>query len=209
VNYIGSELRRSHFIKERIDGVSHFLENFSPANVILSKSRDHRAMPKDTFKPLKPDDLCRWIDTHGPALLLYAKQWNTNDADDIVQEAILRMVRRAHWEGTPDNPAAYLFTAVRNEAIDRQRKAKRRKMHENQAAIERPIWLETPPDSSLRASELLETLDKLPMEQREIVVARIWGGLTFDEIAAMMGDSRTTVHRRYSEALEVLREMLG
>ena len=166
-------------------------------------------MPKDTFKPLKPDDLCRLIDTHGAALILYAKQWNASDAEDIVQETFLRLVRRAQWEGKLENPAAYLFTAVRNEAIDRQRKAKRRKRHENQAAIERPVWLETPPDSSLRAGEMLEILDKLPMEQREIVVARIWGGLTFDEIAAMTGDSRTTVHRRYGEALESLREKLS
>jgi len=49
----------------------------------------------------------------------------------------------------------------------------------------------------------------LPMEQREIVIPRIWGGLTFDEIAALTGDSRTTVHRRYGEALETLREKLS
>ena len=165
-------------------------------------------MPKD-FTPLKPDDLCRWIETHGATLVLYAKQWNADEAEDIVQETFLRLVRRAQWEGTPDNPAAWLFTAVRNEAIDRQRKAKRRQKYEKLAASERPVWFETPPDSPLQASELLETLDELPMEQREIVVARIWGGLTFDEIAALIGDSRTTVHRRYGEALEMLRLKLS
>jgi len=55
---------------------------------------------------------------------------------------------------------------------------------------------------------LMKSLDALPMEQREVVIARIWGGLTFDEIAALTGDSRTTVFRRYGEALEVLREKL-
>jgi RNA polymerase sigma-70 factor (ECF subfamily) len=166
-------------------------------------------MPKDNFTPLKPDDLCQWIDTYGATLILYAKQWNADDAEDVVQETFLRLVRRAHWEGKPENPAAYLFTAVRNEAIDRQRKAKRRKQHEQKAAAERPIWLETLPDSSLRADELLKFLDALPMEQREVVIARIWGGLTFDEIANLTGDSRTTVHRRYGEALDVLRGKLS
>jgi RNA polymerase sigma-70 factor (ECF subfamily) len=165
-------------------------------------------MPKD-FTPLKPDDLCRWIEKHGAALILYAKQWNADDAEDVVQETFLRLVRRAQWEGKPENPAAWLFTAVRNEAIDRLRKAKRRKRHEQRVAAERPIWLETPPDSSLRADELMQFLDTLPMEQREIVIARIWGGLTFDEIAALTGDSRTTVHRRYGEALKTLREKLS
>ena len=165
-------------------------------------------MPKD-FQPLKPDDLCRLIDTHSATLILYAKQWNANDAEDVVQETFLRLVRRAQWEGKPENPAAWLFTAVRNEAIDRIRKAKRRQKHERQRAEERPVWLETPPDTSLRAEELLKSLDVLPLEQREIVIARIWGGLTFDEIAVLIGDSRTTVHRRYGEALETLRQKLS
>ena len=165
-------------------------------------------MPKD-FQPLKPDDLCRLIDAHSATLILYAKQWNADDAEDVVQETFLRLVRRAQWEGKPENPAAWLFTAVRNEAIDRIRKAKRRQKHERQRAAERPVWLETPPDTSLRSEELLKFLDALPLEQREIVIARIWGGLTFDEIAALIGDSRTTVHRRYGEALETLRQKLS
>jgi len=165
-------------------------------------------MPKD-FQPLKPDDLCRLIDAHSATLILYAKQWNADDAEDVVQETFLRLVRRAQWEGKPENPAAWLFTAVRNEAIDRIRKAKRRQKHERQRAAERPVWLETPPDTSLRSEELLKFLDALPLEQREIVIARIWGGLTFDEIAVLIGDSRTTVHRRYGEALETLRQKLS
>jgi RNA polymerase sigma-70 factor (ECF subfamily) len=165
-------------------------------------------MPKD-FTPLKADELCRLIDAHCSTLILYAKQWHPNEAEDVVQEAFLRMVRRATWEGMPTNPVAWLFTAVRNEAIDRHRKTKRRQRHEQQAMAERPIWFETPPDTALRSSELLELLDTLPPEQREVVIARIWGGLTFDEIAALTGDSRTTVHRRYGDALERLRERMG
>jgi RNA polymerase sigma-70 factor (ECF subfamily) len=167
-----------------------------------------KTMPKE-FQPLKPDELCRLIDTHSATLVLYAKQWNSNDAEDVVQEAFLRLVKRAQWEGKPENPAAWLFTAVRNEAIDRHRKAKRRQKHEQQAMAQRPVWLETPPDSTLRSTELLEVIDTLPAEQREIVIARIWGGLTFDEVATLTGDSRTTVHRRYWEALETLQERLS
>jgi RNA polymerase sigma-70 factor (ECF subfamily) len=164
-------------------------------------------MPKD-FLPLKADDLCRLIDAHGSTLVLYARQWHADNAEDAVQEAFLRLVKRAAWEGKPDNPVAWLFTAVRNEAIDQHRKSKRRQQHERQAASERPVWFDPPPDASLRTEELLKFLDALPSEQREVVVARIWGGLTFDEIAALTGDSRTTVYRRYGEALETLKEKL-
>ena len=95
-------------------------------------------MPKE-FQPLKPDDLCRLIDAHSSTLVLYARQWDAADAEDVVQEAFLRLVRRATWEGKPENPVAWLFTAVRNAAIDRLRKAKRRQKHEQQAAAERSI----------------------------------------------------------------------
>jgi RNA polymerase sigma-70 factor (ECF subfamily) len=164
-------------------------------------------MPKD-FQPLKPDELCRLIDAHSATLILFARQWNKSDAEDVVQEAFLRLVKRAQWEGKPENPLAWLFTTVRNEAIDRIRKTQRREMHERQAANEHPVWLETPPDAPMQAKELLESLDILPPEQREIVIARIWGSLTFDEIAALTNTARTTVYRRYNEALEILRTRL-
>jgi hypothetical protein len=47
-------------------------------------------MPKD-FQPLKPDELCRLIDVHSATLILYAKQWNADDAEDVVQEVFLRL----------------------------------------------------------------------------------------------------------------------
>lgn len=158
---------------------------------------------------LKPDDLCRLIENHAPTLILYARQWNANDAEDIVQDAFLRLVKRVQWEGKPENPVAWLFTVTRNEAIDRTRKAKRRSQYEQQAATERSVGFEVPPDTALRSSELLESLDALTLEQREIVVARIWGGLTFDEIAALTDEPRTTIHRRYAEALKTLRKKLS
>jgi RNA polymerase sigma-70 factor (ECF subfamily) len=48
----------------------------------------------------------------------------------------------------------------------------------------------------------------LPLEQREVVVARIWGGLTFEEVARLAGCSLPTAQRRYQAGLAVLRERL-
>jgi DNA-directed RNA polymerase specialized sigma24 family protein len=48
----------------------------------------------------------------------------------------------------------------------------------------------------------------LPLEQREVVVARIWGGLTFEELAHLVGCSLPTAHRRYQAGLVALRERL-
>jgi DNA-directed RNA polymerase specialized sigma24 family protein len=43
---------------------------------------------------------------------------------------------------------------------------------------------------------------------REVIVARIWGGLTFDEIAQLVGCSLPTAHRRYQTGLTELRTRL-
>jgi RNA polymerase sigma-70 factor (ECF subfamily) len=48
----------------------------------------------------------------------------------------------------------------------------------------------------------------LPLELREVIVARLWGGLTFEAVAALAGTSVPTAHRRYQAGLAQLRERL-
>jgi RNA polymerase sigma-70 factor (ECF subfamily) len=49
----------------------------------------------------------------------------------------------------------------------------------------------------------------LPLEQREVIVAHLWGGLTFEEIAGLCHCSTTTAHRRYVAGLTELRTRLN
>jgi RNA polymerase sigma-70 factor (ECF subfamily) len=48
----------------------------------------------------------------------------------------------------------------------------------------------------------------LPGEQREVIVLRLWSGLTLAEIADVMNVGVSTVHARYSAAVESLRRIL-
>jgi DNA-directed RNA polymerase specialized sigma24 family protein len=48
----------------------------------------------------------------------------------------------------------------------------------------------------------------LPLEQRETLVAHLWGGLTFEQIGELTGVSSSTAHRRYLAGLSALRERL-
>ena len=160
--------------------------------------------------PLSPEDLCSLIDNHFATLLLYASQWDADWADDLVQDAFLRLVRRSHWEGRPPQPLAWLFQVIRNGAIDRRRKQKTVQKHEESVAAEKtPIRFETPENVAIRADEIESMLTLLSQEQREIVVQRIWGGLTFDEIAAIHKTSRTTIFRTYSEAIAAMKKSTG
>ena len=52
-------------------------------------------------------------------------------------------------------------------------------------------------------------LNRLPLEEREVIVAHVWGGMTFAEIAELVGTSTSSVHRRYQAGLQTLRNLLG
>ena len=59
------------------------------------------------------------------------------------------------------------------------------------------------------AAKAIEALKHLPGEQREIIVARLWGGLSFEQIGATAGCSASTAFRRYSAGIDSLRQELG
>jgi RNA polymerase sigma-70 factor (ECF subfamily) len=156
---------------------------------------------------ITPTLLGSLLSTHGSALRLYARQFLLGAesdalADDVVQEALLQLARQ---RAVPDDPPAWLFRAVRNAALTVRRGAVRRRKHETSAATERSAWFESRAESRLDAQTATAALAELPEETREIVVAHLWGGLTFEQIAALVGMSSSTAHRRYEEGLKTLR----
>ncbi len=153
-----------------------------------------------------PDELARLVDRHAAALTLYARQWCAQP-EDVVQAAFLKLVA---VRTPPDRPAAWLFRAVRNAAIDASRSARRRSHYETRAAARSPAWFAPPDDpTGLDARAAADALQTLPPEVREIIVAHLWGGLTFEEIASTVGSSAATCYRRYAAGLDKLRQQLG
>jgi RNA polymerase sigma-70 factor (ECF subfamily) len=146
------------------------------------------------------------LERHGAALALYAQQW-TDTPEDCVQDAFLELSRLTK---PPENVVAWLYRVVRNRAISRRRSAQRRARREALALRLRPREGESASaEPAVDPGELAAALEALPEVQREIVVARTWGGLTFEEIAALVGCSTSAAHRRYEAALAFLRKRLG
>ena len=154
------------------------------------------------------DEMVKIIDAHFAPLLLYARQWDAVSAEDLVQEAFLKLLRVSYKKGCPDNVAAWLFQVVRNGAVSRFRKNSRREKHERNRAVTQITWSVPTQELTLESAELTEMLDQLPLELREPVILRIWGGLSFDEIAATTNTPRTTVFRKFHEALEMLKKRM-
>ena len=151
-----------------------------------------------------PEAFSRLMDEHTGALVLYARQW-CSAPEDVVQEALLKLVAQRK---SPDHPVAWLYRVVRNAAISAARSAQRRRHHENVAAGRAPSWFVPSEAHGLDVESATAGLRELPIEQREIIVAHLWGGLTFEQIAQVAGCSSSTAHRRYLEGLLALREKL-
>jgi len=142
-----------------------------------------------------------------PGLVLFARQWvrSQADAEDVVQEAFVRFWRRDH---NIDN-RALLYAAVRSAALDLIRRDGRRARRENEvysgmAQFSDPQF-ETIDDSQ---GVLATSIDRLPHEQREVLVMKIWNELTFAEIAEALEISPNTAASRYRYALAALKKDL-
>ena len=148
--------------------------------------------------------LRRLLDEHTAALVLYARQW-CDTPEDIVQDVLLRLMQAP---AAPANPVGWLYRAVRNKAPNAARSSRRRARHEATAARHGEPWLAVSEGNRLDAEAAAGALAELPIEQREVIVARLWGGLSFEETAHLAGTSVSTAHRRYQQGLAALREKL-
>jgi RNA polymerase sigma-70 factor (ECF subfamily) len=152
--------------------------------------------------PIAPTVLGQLYRQHAPALRLYARQWGAG-AEDQVQNAFVRLARQ---EPPPEQVLPWLYRVVRNGALAAQRTAARRRQREQRAAAPE-AWFSQAEDR-LDADQAARHLAELPLDFREVIVARLWGGLTFEDIAALVGCSLPTAHRRYHTGLAQLRERL-
>ena len=67
---------------------------------------------------------------------------------------------------------------------------------------------ESPAESAELAEAVEVALTRLPAEQREVVVLKVWGGLTFPEIGTATGVPANTAASRYRYALAALKTKL-
>jgi RNA polymerase sigma factor (sigma-70 family) len=118
----------------------------------------------------------------------------------------------------PRNVVPWLFRVVRNQALSVLRSAQRRRKHETRAAEQNPQQLfagkRAVAEGAVGEGVMLDgeaatrALQTLPEQQREIITLRLWGGLTFAEIAEVINSPASSVHRWYLAGLDQLRERL-
>ncbi len=153
------------------------------------------------------------FDHLAPQLVLYARQLvdSKADAEDVVQQAFVRW-----WRRFPEGDSSHiplLYAAVRTIALDQRRSDHRRVNREAKSEIavagENAPAFDPKPEQKETAAIVDKALQTLPEDQREVITLKLWGDLTFNEIAAMTGSSINTIAGRYRYALQALHKKLG
>ena len=149
-----------------------------------------------------------WLATHAPRFLLFARHQARCEADaqDLVQEAVVES-----WGRQPDGlppPAALVFTTIRRRAVDLARSDDRRVGREGRTAREAPaFWFDSGAEDRERDRLIQEAMSKMPDLYRDVVTLKVWGELTFAEIAQTLEIPANTAASRYRYGLAELRKL--
>jgi RNA polymerase sigma-70 factor (ECF subfamily) len=147
------------------------------------------------------------IEASIPALRRYA--WSllrdTDDADDLVQDCLVRALDRVAADPAIAAVRPWLFTIMHNLFVSRWRTMQRRRATMSGDALENaevPVAPEQ--DDALARRDLLAGLDRLSEDQRQVLLLVSVEGLEYREVASILGVPVGTVMSRLSRARDNL-----
>jgi RNA polymerase sigma-70 factor, ECF subfamily len=138
----------------------------------------------------------RLYETKAAELVLYGRALGLShaEAEDVLQETFIALMKLEH----------YCVRSFRNRALNYRRSLWRRMTRE----LESWRWFERNTDETPAEREAMRCLAELPMDQREVIVLKIWQRRTFEEIGDLLEISPNTAAGRYRYGLQKLKVRL-
>lgn len=146
-------------------------------------------------------DWClRLYERKAAELVLYGRALGLshNEAQDVLQETFLALMQKPQM---PHKPEHYCVRSFRNCALNYRRSLWRRLTRE----LEAWRWFEKSPGESPAERAAMRCLAELPLEQREVIVLKIWNRYTFEEIGELLDLSPNTASGRYRYGLQKIK----
>ncbi len=176
---------------------------------------------------LEPDAYDTLVDAYGQRLFgfLYRLTGSREDAEDLLQEVFLRVIRTLPGYRHEGKFEGWLFRIAANLGRDRIRRARRTPTiismsggREEQNDSEAPTdWDcsdqgEASPEKPVMRREQVDhmraALEQLPVAEREVIMLRHYSAMSFAEIAALMGTPLGTALARAHRGLAKLRRLM-
>ena len=136
-------------------------------------------------------------------ILLYGRSLGLShsEAEDVLQETFVALMQMA---SVPEKPLHYCLRSFRNRALNYRRGFLRRMARE----LESTRWFERDPDESPEERAAIRCLERLPKDQREVILLKIWHEYTFEEIGELLDISPNTAAGRYRYGLQKMKSCL-
>lgn len=156
-------------------------------------------------------NLYRWL---GPSLLRFLRARGVPDADDVLGDTFVRIVRGLpEFQGDAASFKAWTFTIARNIVVDRARSASRKPAE----AVSESVLVEVGSrgDSEQEALEALSegeirlVIESLTPDQRDVILLRFFGQLTAAEVGQVLGKSTGAIKTLQVRALAQIRRSLS
>ena len=145
--------------------------------------------------------------SHGQALLGFVRRQGLSDdqADDAVQEVLLRLWAELRRGTVIDNPKSWAYRSIYRLAMDEHRL--RRRLAGLRDLLSSPIREPEVHDQSDRIAVWSE-VDRLPERQRQVIYLRYRSDLTFEEIGEVLGITSSAARSHSTQAMATLRGRL-
>ena len=139
---------------------------------------------------------------------LYYQLTDLNKAEDLVQDAFLKLWENCH-KVAPEKAKSYLFTTGKNLMLNQISRDKTALKFIQKSSA--PTVVTDNPATLLQQTEFLQRLEiainQLPDKQKTVFLMNRLDGLTYNEIAELLGISVKTVEKRMHQALAHLRKI--
>ncbi len=157
-------------------------------------------------------ELERLYDEHAQALFAFLLNFTRDEEDtrDLLQDVFVKLARHPQALNAARDKRAFLIRLAHNAAVDLVRRRGTRDRHHDQFGRDSQTQFAPSlnPDEAAFRTELSAALGQLPREQRAVVHLKLWKGLTFEQIAAVLEIPPNTAASRYRYGLDKLRELL-
>ena len=142
----------------------------------------------------------RLFDEQSAQLILYGRALGLShsEAEDVLQETFLALMQ---LDSQPAKAQHYCTRTFRNRAVNYRRTLWRRLTREWESLR----WFEQDADETPAERAAMRCLAELPVEQREVIVLKVWHGCTFEEIGGLLEISPNTAAGRYRYGLQKLK----
>ncbi len=127
---------------------------------------------------------------------------NSDDAEDVVQNVFLRMMRNDHAPDEGRSAVGYLRRAARNAAIDLIRKRGQR------AEMELGSYYPAADEGFVRRRHVRQVMERLPARNAQLIEMHYRDGYMYEELADRLGMQVGTVKSRLHRIRAVLQEEL-